>query len=573
MILDFEPLTANYIITAERGKRDEEVTRLKDQYGLDFWPDASTPTKAVFSTSYPYAAAPFWEYATPRAQAEKRLQWICREIDASRATDSNGHFEVPEDRELSDYQRADLAYMLRREGGVLDADEPGLGKTMTAIAYANEIRAKRVLIICPAQIRYQWLERWNDWSTMERYITDASKRAGYAIISSKLGLIEDAAVTVTSYGLCGVEGTWEALMAQQFDLLILDEAHLLKTMAAARTKAVFGGRKMKKDEFGQFHLSRDYGAGLVSRCKRVVELTGTPLPNRPLEAYVHAHSLCPESIEFMSEYAFKARFNPVEVKDVRVLDKELGVSVWKKFRSEESGRHAELQARMRAHFMCRHLKRDVLTQLKLPRYDLVRAEETSLVKAALHAESLLGIDPDSLTGEHAQAMGHIAEARRLMGLALAPQAVQYAGMLLDGGVDKLVIFYWHIEVGDILQKGLAKYGVCRIDGSSTPLVREAQKQRYLMDVNYRVMIGNVMSLGTGTDGLQNVSSYAFLAEADWVPGNNEQCVDRLDRRGQSQTVSADILVAPGSIAEKVLASSLRKRRVTHNTLDRTLEGK
>lgn len=555
MLLDYE--NGTYIVRAPRA----DTKRLVNEFGLDFWPAASSSDEGVFSSEQPYAAAPFWEYASGRAKAEPRLAWVAREVAASQAL-TGGHYDVPADQELSGYQNANLAYMLRRGGKVLVGDEMGLGKTMVAIVYANEIRAKRVLIVCPAIIRYQWLRQWAAWTTMQQF-------RGYAIIKGSLGVDPEADVTTVSYDLASAPGVWEALMRQRFDLLIVDEAHYLKTSGSKRTHAVFGGRLVKKDAAtGRFRLVKDYGEGLAGQCEHVVELTGTPLPNRPAEAFIHARYLCHEAIDFASENAFKARFNPIETRQIRIFDKNLGMSVYRTVKDEQSGRHAELQSRLRAHFMCRHLKSEVETQLKLPMYDLVQASETSAIKAALKAESLLDIDPDTLTGQHAAVLGHIAEARRMMGLALAPQAVDYARMLLEGGVEKLVLFYWHIEVGDILEAGLHPFGVCRVDGKSTPVVKEARKDQFINDPGYRVMMGNVLSLGTGTDGLQAVSSYCLIAEPDWVPGNNEQCVQRLDRRGQSQTVNADILVAPGSIAEKVLAQALRKRRVVHNSLDR-----
>lgn len=573
MILDFEPRNGNYILRVPRRTREDEaaVQAYMTEYGLDLSMSASTATEAVLFTFQPYAAAPFWEFATDRAKADPQLQWICREIELSRAPESGRHFDVPEDEELSGYQKADLEYMLARKdnAGVLDADEPGLGKTCTSIVYANELRARRVLIICPASIRYQWLGQWQRWSTMPSYLPGGANLDGYAVTSSKYGLRSDVAVTVTSPELARAEGIHEALMAQDFDLIIRDEAHGDKTTSSARSRALWGG-ELKRGK-AKFHTE-----GLASRSRYgVVALTGTPLPNRPKEAFVLAHNLCQQSIDYMTEHAFGERFNPMELKEVQVQDKDTGLWQTKVYQDESSGRHAELQARMRAHFMCRHLKRDVLTQLRLPQYDLVRADETSAVKAALRAESLLDIDPDTLTGAHADVLGHIAEARRLMGLALAPQAANYAAMLLEGGVEKLVIFYWHIEVGDILSTALKhhlndEFAVARVDGSSTPLVKEAQKELFLTSPRCRVMMGNVLTLGTGTDGLQDVASYCVIAEPDWVPGNNVQCVDRLDRRGQSQTVNADIFVAPNSIAERVLASALRKAKVTHATLDRRI---
>ena len=74
-------------------------------------------------------------------------------------------------------------------------------------------------------------------------------------------------------------------------------------------------------------------------------------------------------------------------------------------------------------------------------------------------------------------------------------------------------------------------------------------------------------MGVGTDGLQHVCNHAIIAEPDWVPGNNQQAFDRLDRGGQKRQVLGDIFVAPNSFAEKILASALRKGKVINSVLD------
>jgi SNF2 family DNA or RNA helicase len=157
-----------------------------------------------------------------------------------------------------------------------------------------------------------------------------------------------------------------------------------------------------------------------------------------------------------------------------------------------------------------------------------------------------------------------------MGLAIAPQAANYIEMLLEGGEEKLVIFGWHVEVLDILQAHLKRFGLRRTDGSTTPALRDKHVSDFQSDPTIRVMLGNLLSLGTGTDGLQRVCNHALIVEPDWVPGNNIQAFDRLDRGGQERQVQGDILVAPGSIAEKVLASALRKGRMTETVLDTAL---
>ena len=82
----------------------------------------------------------------------------------------------------------------------------------------------------------------------------------------------------------------------------------------------------------------------------------------------------------------------------------------------------------------------------------------------------------------------------------------------------------------------------------------------------RVMLGNIQSMGTGVDGLQEVATHCVLVEPTWTPGENQQAVDRLDRGGQKGHVQADFLVAPGSILEKILVSALEKAVTIHKTI-------
>ena len=155
-----------------------------------------------------------------------------------------------------------------------------------------------------------------------------------------------------------------------------------------------------------------------------------------------------------------------------------------------------------------------------------------------------------------------------MGVAMAPQVAAYIDMLVQGGEEKLVVFAWHIDVLDIICAHLARHGVVRVDGRDGARAKERKVKSFINDPTKHVIVGNVLSLGTGTDGLQHVCNHALLAEADWVHGNNVQCFDRLDRGGQINQVQGDIFVAPGSIAERVLASALRKAQITHRALDR-----
>lgn len=536
MILDFIEKTGAYIVRVPR-KDSALIQELVRQHGLDFSTSASTAQEAVLFTREPYAAAAFWQHATPRAQ--QALGQIHTEIEASWAPESKFYPRVPADKELWPFQRAGVEFALRR-CNTLIGDQPGLGKTCQAIAFCNEVQAKRILVICPANIRRQWERQIIDWSTAPW------PNMIYRIDRASQGVHPSSTWTVVSYDLARVESLWKALAKGKYDVLVIDEAHYCKTVDARRTRTIFGG--------GQHAVAN----ALASRSERILALTGTPLPNRPREAYVLARNLNFDCIDWQSEDHFKARFNPSRV--IELPDGRRAID-------ERSGRHAELQARLRANIMVRRLKRDVMPQLKLPVFDLIQVEETSTVKQALRAESLLDIDPENLEGADMSVMGQIAAVRKMMGVAMAPQIADYIDMLLDGGEEKIVLFYWHIAVGDILEKKLRKHGVARIDGSTSSAKRERERTRFARDPKCQVILGNLQAMGVGVDGLQEVAWHVLLAEPDWVPGANQQAIDRLDRGGQKGQVQADLFVAPGSLAEKILASALRKMGTIHKSLD------
>ena len=540
MILDYNAVTQSFIIRVPR--KGADIQDLMRNHGLDFSMPASTDDEAVLFTREPYCAATFWEYAT--AAAKQQLGGIYAEIEASWRATSNGHFRCPPDKELWPFQKADLEYALRRKN-TLVGDQPGLGKTPIAICYANEIGARRVLVVCPASIRIQWVNKIREWSTMPYPMIV------HPILHSRHGVHPEANWTVVSYELARTEAIGKALAKGRYDVIIIDEAHYLKTIGSHRTRAVFGGGENRTFE------------PLASRAENILALTGTPLPNRPREAYTLARSLCFDSIDWASEEHFNSRFNP-SIRGERV-DPVSGRTII--FNDERTGRHSELQNRLRGNFMVRHLKREVMPQLKMPVYDIIQLEETGPVKQALEAERLLDIDPEALEGADMTALGHIAVVRRMMGIALAPQIASYVDMIINGGEEKLVLFCWHIEVANMLEKALHKHGVIRVSGVAD---KSRKVQEFIRNPAKHIILGNTLTLGTGTDGLQEVCSHAILAEPDWVNGNNEQAFDRLDRGGQTRTVQGDIMVAPGSFAEKVLASALRKNQITHRALDKRI---
>ena len=528
----------NYVLHVP-SSRKKEIAPIMAYRGLTFSTSASSRDKAVLWSINPYSVCDLADEETPTLMPYRR------QIELSRALDGKGTSRLPPGKALWDYQRATLDYLLARGGGI-NGDQPGLGKTPTSIAYANERQAQRVLVICPASVRLQWAERIREWSTIPMLKVST-------MLKVKDGIHPNAHYQILSYDAARNPAIIRAISKYKWDLLICDEAHKMKNIDALTTRAILGNSR------GEYQHGDHKMKAIAHYCQERLALTGTLLLNRPSECYNLIRFFDHEAIDFMSEDKFKDRYN--KQADMRTIE-------GKRFKLESTSLETELQNRLRVNVMARHEKSEVLKFMKPPRYAIVRCEENGAVQGALAAEGMLGISLDEIqTTKDFEILGHIAEARRLMGVALAPQISDYAKDFLEGSDEKLVIFGWHLEVLDIFEKELAAFGTVRIDGRKSPTARQKAVDDFLGDSKVRVFIGNIQAAGTGLDGLQKVCSRCYLAEPDWVPAQNEQAVSRLDRFGQENLVTAEIFVAPGSISEKILVRALEKLNVIHRVLD------
>ena len=106
-----------------------------------------------------------------------------------------------------------------------------------------------------------------------------------------------------------------------------------------------------------------------------------------------------------------------------------------------------------------------------------------------------------------------------------------------------------------------------MDGSLTAKQKEEAKHRFVTDPECRLLIGNILSVGVGTDGLQKVCSNMMYAELDWSPANMRQCTARLDRNGQTEPVSVYYMVVLNSVEEHLARTLDRKSEILSKTID------
>lgn len=486
----------------------------------------------VFFTREPYAAVALYREAD--ASAKANLGTLYSEAQASRAETPLDPFVIypsPRGRKFMPFQEADIEYALERKK-VIIGDEPGLGKTMVAIGLANALGATRILVVCPASGRLNWRKHIRNWSTIPNVSV-------YPVMKGLDGINPYANWTLISYDLARSDELWDALDALDWDIVVFDEAHYLKSHEAKRTVAMLGSWDRKKK-------------GLIHRVPYVLPMTGTPLPNRPRECYTIMRALCWEAIDFMTYDQFQYRFNP-SMKMPSGKTREM------------RGRLPELQMRLRCNIMVRHLKKDVLKDLPPKRYELVYVEPTGGIRKVLKAESLLHIDPAELLGAQFSAEGAVATVRREMGEAMVPRVIEHVVTMLEGGVEKLLLFGHHRGVIAALEKALEHYGLVKIIGGTPVGRRQEIAEAFQEDPRIRIFLGQMQAAGEIID--LYAASHVVFAEPSWAPKDNEQCVDRAHRHGQLGHVLAQFLVAEGSFSEIVLGTAINKHHVIDQTLD------
>ena len=454
-----------------------------------------------------------------------------------------------------EYQFAGAEYALARKHCLI-GDAPGVGKTGQAILISNAIEAKRTLVVCPASLRLNWEREIWRWSMIPNVRT-------YPVLKARDGVSPHAHYLILSYDLLRNLDLLRAILDLHWDHLILDEAHYLKDPKRnSRTRPV---------------CEPDLLPSVVGR---ITMLSGTILPNQPIECYNAVRLLDWGAIDRMSLDKFRDRYyerGSGFVTGHHLTKDKKGNPVWKvgpywsdKVRNQPRNLD-ELRVRLRERIMIRRLKKDVLPELPERQWKLVPLESNAGIRRALKhpgwkmVEQLYDLDPGSFD-ESIPIDGAISTARRELGEAKVKGALAYIEELLREGVEKLVVGAWHHSVLAVLREGLEKYGMAYMDGKTSSVRRQAEVDRFQGDPGCRVILGQMGPLGLGWT--LTAAQDVVLAEPDWVPGNNNQLLDRVHRFGQDgNRVLGHILIVPDTIDERIVGRAVEKDKITTEALD------
>ena len=412
---------------------------------------------------------------------------------------------------LRPFQQVGAAFLASHPHALL-ADEPGLGKTLQAIAAAEKIGARKILVVCPASVRLGWVQELRECGV---------DRSGWKVAS-----YNEAVRWENGYNFA----TW--------DLLILDEVHFLKTADSQRTRAIFGP------------------GGLARQCGYKWGLSGTPVLNRPVELWPIVKSLAPNFAD-MSFNKYAQQFcgayfdgHGINVKGASRLKELSGLLDGFMLRREKMTVMPELPARI----VTRVPLEVSLSEL----HEVLRVEKEQLSREAKLSPS----------AETFSALGDVSTLLRVTGEAKVRAAVSFIEDLLETQ-EKVVVFTTHRRTLTLIEAGLshAKIHSVTYQGGQSDLSKQAAVQCFVESRDCRVFLGNIKAAGTGINGLQGVASSCVFAELSWTPGEMSQALDRLHRIGQKASeVNAYVLHVPGTLESAVLGVNDNKQSVIDRLL-------
>jgi SWI/SNF-related matrix-associated actin-dependent regulator of chromatin subfamily A-like protein 1 len=217
--------------------------------------------------------------------------------------------------------------------------------------------------------------------------------------------------------------------------------------------------------------------------------------------------------------------------------------------------------------MIRRTKAQVLPQLPEKIHTVVELYPTGnlmkrIIKQELDAYEVrfLKVNHDSINWDD------LARVRHQTALVKVPLIVQYVTEVLEGGVQKVVVFAHHRDVIAQLVEGLSSYHPVMLVGGMGPQERQDSIDAFQNDSAVRVFIGNIQAAGNGIT-LAPASSRCIFAELSWVPAEMTQCEDRLHRIGTKDSVHVQHLVLEGSLDAMMVKVLIKKQKVLDAVLD------
>lgn len=426
---------------------------------------------------------------------------------------------------LRDYQARAVAMALA-SGGLLVADDLGLGKTAVAIACVLPKGHRPALVVCQAHLQRQWQEQFEMFAPGLTVI-----RLKHTMPYDYVGKGPHPDVIITSYHKFP---SWEPVLGPKIKSVVYDEVQELRRGHERGNN--LGSRKGT--------AARD-----LSQRRRIrmrLGLSATPIYNYGGEIFYVMEALRPGVLGTRDEFAREWGACFAGGDDKTRIEKPDAFGDYLK----------------RSGLMVRRTRGEVGRELpplvKIPHAVESDSDVLEKIKGNAYELAKIILFQNQEKGRAFRAGGELdALMRQATGIAKAPYVAWFVKMMLEAG-ERVLLGGWHREVYKIWLEHLKDFKPALYTGSESEAQKHEAKRRFV-DKETPLLILSLRS-GAGLDGLQYADCRNVVyGELDWSPAVHEQFGARVHRDGQKESVMAYFMISDSG-SDPIVADVLGVKR-------------
>jgi SWI/SNF-related matrix-associated actin-dependent regulator 1 of chromatin subfamily A len=415
-----------------------------------------------------------------------------------------------------EHQKEAIEKLVRNKKFIL-ADDMGLGKTTSTIIAALETGAKKVLIVCPASLKINWQREIANYSDRSVYIAEGKKFS------------DDHDFVIVNYDILKnfhdiKEKDKSEIMRINFDLVIMDEAHMISNPQAQRTK-----------------IAND----IASKSNRVWLLSGTPMTSRPMNYYNLLNLV--DSPVAMNWMAYAKRY---------CNGFQFSVGKRKVWNVTGASNLDELRERTSTHIL-RRLKEEVLDlpeKIITPVYLRLKSKDY---------EELMGeyFDWYDQNPEESSSLtiqfGKLMKVRKVIAQEKINNTIELAENIIEQG-KKVIIFTNFTDTLNQIYNHFGKSAVY-LDGSCSKFHRQNAVDEFQTNDKIKVFVGNLKAAGVGIT--LTSAEAVIMNDLSFVPAEHSQAEDRSHRIGQKNSTSVYYPLFENTIEGAIYDILNRKKKI------------
>lgn len=415
----------------------------------------------------------------------------------------------------------------------MNCDEPGLGKTLQSIATINIAGAFPCLVICPSSLKINWMREWEKFTDKKAMILTDKVRDTWTFFF-QTGMHQVFIVNYESLKKYFVQRIkksegWTLRDVEfrnsinLFKSVIIDESHRCKSASTQQAK---------------------FCKGICTGKEWIIELTGTPVVNRPKDL-IPQLAILNRMEDFGGYKPFVNRYCSGQREASNL--KELNFNLWKycMFRREKSLVLTDLPDKIRQVSTCE------ITNRK----EYVDAERDLIMYLQKYKDADDEKIEKALRGE---VMVRINILRQISARGKVRDVIEFVKDFRENG-KKIILFCSLHEVVDQLKRYFPT--AVSVTGRDSQDVKQRAVDAFQNNPKTDIIICSIKAAGVGLT-LTASSNVAFV-EFPWTYADCCQCEDRAHRIGQKDSVTCYYFLGRRTIDEKVYRIIQEKKNIAN----------